>query len=351
MQEEELLQFEIVDIVEENHLAKTYQLKLLNKAALHFKPGQFLTFIIYINKQEYRRSYSILTLPDEPLKVTIKKVDNGIISRHILANWKKGETVYSLSPAGRFFVEPQKQVSRDIFCFAAGSGIVPIYPQLRVLLKEEPQSIIHLVYSNHTENDSLFLKDLEYMGETLPHFNLIKLFSEPEEQLKNRGRLSNISAEILINKKLIFKKKDAVFLLCGPFSFMRMLGFTIGLMGFEKSNIRRENFAPEIMRSGNVARHYYPDTEVTILTGKGTIVIPVKSGENVLDATLKAGYTLPYSCKGGACGNCAAKCLSGSIYMSINEVLSDTDLLEGWVLTCTGYPQRENTVLDFRDSV
>lgn len=49
----------------------------------------------------------------------------------------------------------------------------------------------------------------------------------------------------------------------------------------------------------------------------------------------------------GVCGNCAAICKSGKVYMGLNEVLTSNDLQQGWVLTCTGYPETENTVIRF----
>lgn len=37
----------------------------------------------------------------------------------------------------------------------------------------------------------------------------------------------------------------------------------------------------------------------------------VESGENVLDAALRQGLSLPYSCRGGSCGSCKGKLVSG----------------------------------------
>ena len=41
----------------------------------------------------------------------------------------------------------------------------------------------------------------------------------------------------------------------------------------------------------------------------------------------------------------AAKCVSGKVEMSVNDVLLDADLAEGWVLTCTGHPVSSDVVL------
>jgi ring-1,2-phenylacetyl-CoA epoxidase subunit PaaE len=347
MDKERLLHFRIASVKQETPAAKTYQLELLDSKTLIYKPGQFLTFIIKTEKQEIRRSYSILTLPGEPIKITVKKVDNGFVSRYILQHWKKDEIITSLPPAGRFNFDPLSDKKRDIFCFAAGSGIVPVLPQIRMMLQKEPQSIIHLIYSNNNESDTLFLEEIEALAKNSPQLNLINLFSDPIYRKKEQGRLSNISSEALINRLQQFEKEDAVFLLCGPFSYMRMLNFTIKLMHFKKENIRKENYLPEVMSSDRVMHKVFPETAVAIKIYGKEETVTVASGENILDAALKSGLNLPYSCKGGVCGNCAAKCISGKIHMSINEVLTDADLSEGWVLTCTGYPETINTAIDF----
>lgn len=344
---QQVLHFRIASVKQETPAAKTYELQLLNSPPLTYKPGQFLTFIIKTEKQEIRRSYSILTLPGEPIKITVKKVDNGSISRYILQHWKVNEIITSLPPAGRFNFEPVSDKKRDIFCFAAGSGIVPILPQIRMMLQKEPQSIIHLIYSNHNESDTLFLEEIEALAQSEPQLNLIHFFSDPVYRKKEQGRLSNITTETLINRLQQYKKEDAVFLLCGPFSYMRMVNFTIGLMHFNKENIRKENFLPEVMSSDRVIHQIFPDTIVEIEFYGKKEMVKVPSGENILDAALKSGLNLPYSCKGGVCGNCAAKCTGGQIYMSINEVLTDADIKEGWVLTCTGYPETKNTSIIF----
>ena len=345
-----LLHFSIVAIKQENPSARTYELKLLNDGKLQFKAGQFLTFLINTENHDIRRSYSILSLPGEPIKITVKKVENGAISRFILQTWKIGDIVYSLPPAGRFTVEPWKTYKRDIFCFAAGSGIIPILPQIKYLLNAEPQSIIHLIYSNKDEDNSLFLEEIETLDQRYDNLQLLNFFSDPGNRVKERGRLSNLNVEPLIEKLLQFKKEDALFLICGPFAYMRMLNFVLMLMHFPKENIRRENFLPEIMRAGQAVHKLFPERQIILtLTGQ-TSKVEVRPGEDILSAAQRQGLNPPYSCKGGICGNCAAKCKSGKVYMSINEVLTEADLQQGWVLTCTGFPETENVMIDFRDS-
>ena len=346
-QDDNLLKLRITSVKQETAVAKTYTFERPDGKTTEFLPGQFLTFIINTGKHDLRRSYSILSLPGEPLQVTVKKVTNGVVSRYILQHWHEGDLITSLAPSGRFRIQPQHLVKRDIFCFAAGSGIIPVIPLIRHLLDHEPQSIIHLVYSNHNETDTLFRKELDRLSEEYPLLTIHYFFSEPVQTLYPRRRLSNLTTEMLVSRLITFRKKHAAFLISGPFSYMRMLMFTLGLMGFKKENIRKESFIAETKHSGKIVTPTFDDTAVTIKLFDVTHNIIVKSGESILAAALRQGLKPPYSCDGGVCGSCVATCTSGKVFMSINEVLLDSEINEGLVLTCTGYPAADGTCLVF----
>jgi CDP-4-dehydro-6-deoxyglucose reductase len=58
-------------------------------------------------------------------------------------------------------------------------------------------------------------------------------------------------------------------------------------------------------------------------------------GEILLDAALRAGVVLAYSCRTGRCGTCKGKVQSGSSIATHDELgLSEAEQAEGWVLTC-----------------
>ncbi|MCB2406833.1 2Fe-2S iron-sulfur cluster binding domain-containing protein [Hymenobacter sp. BT178] len=64
----------------------------------------------------------------------------------------------------------------------------------------------------------------------------------------------------------------------------------------------------------------------------------VQYPQTILQAAKARGLVLPYSCEAGQCGNCAARCTAGTVWMATNEVLTDRETARGLVLTCTGYP-------------
>ena len=58
---------------------------------------------------------------------------------------------------------------------------------------------------------------------------------------------------------------------------------------------------------------------------------------------------MPYSCQGGVCSSCIAKIKSGSATMIQNNILTDSEVEEGLVLTCQAIPETKEITVDFDD--
>jgi ring-1,2-phenylacetyl-CoA epoxidase subunit PaaE len=69
--------------------------------------------------------------------------------------------------------------------------------------------------------------------------------------------------------------------------------------------------------------------------------------ESVLDAGLRAGIDMRYSCKGGVCSTCRCKVLDGKVDMDVNYALEDYEIARGFVLSCQSFPASEKLVVDF----
>jgi len=70
-------------------------------------------------------------------------------------------------------------------------------------------------------------------------------------------------------------------------------------------------------------------------------------GEPILDAALKQGVDLPFSCKGGVCSTCRAKLIEGEVEMEHNYSLEPDELEKGFILTCQSHPRTEKVIIDF----
>jgi len=60
--------------------------------------------------------------------------------------------------------------------------------------------------------------------------------------------------------------------------------------------------------------------------------------ETLLEAAERNGFVWPYSCRGGACANCAVAVLEGELSMPASHVLPDEMLDRGIRLSCVGSP-------------
>ncbi|MGY6553789.1 MAG: CDP-6-deoxy-delta-3,4-glucoseen reductase [Wenzhouxiangella sp.] len=66
-----------------------------------------------------------------------------------------------------------------------------------------------------------------------------------------------------------------------------------------------------------------------------------RPGETVLNAALRHGVVLPYSCKNGTCASCKCRLLEGKVEYPYNppSALGFEDLYGGWTLSCQAVPE------------
>jgi ring-1,2-phenylacetyl-CoA epoxidase subunit PaaE len=86
---------------------------------------------------------------------------------------------------------------------------------------------------------------------------------------------------------------------------------------------------------------------VATLDGRATTVQVPRTGERVLDAVLAVRADAPYACKGGVCGTCRARIVSGEVSMARNYALDPDEVGAGFVLACQSVPVSDEVELDF----
>lgn len=337
---------QIIRIIPETKDAKTFVLQPLENWQPIYKAGQFLTFIFTTATGEKRRSYSISSAPalNEPLSITIKKEVNGEFSRQLLTYYKEEDILYTTGITGFFCLPENLDEVEQLFFLAAGSGITPCFSLIKTLLATTNKHVV-LIYSNRSESDTIFYRQFQSLQEKYnDQFQIHFLFSNQYNIFYSR--LSNTLLQVLLEKFLKVEKQKALFYLCGTPLYMQMIIITLLTQGISINNIKKESF--------DTVPHFYqpvpPDTSahtVTIHINGQTHRLMVKYPQTILAAAKANGIQLPYSCETGRCGSCAATCISGKVWMAYNEVLMDSEIQKGMVLTCQGFPVEGDAEVQF----
>ena len=336
----ETLPLRVTAIAAETPDAKTFFLHSPDGSPVPYRAGQFLTFLFDFGGHEVRRSYSMSSAPgvDADLAVTVKRVENGEISRYLLDRVGVGDVLRSLPPSGRFVLDGE--INGDLVLIGAGSGITPLFSMLKTVLATQPTRRVLLIYASRDARSAIFYeKILAFSRQHPDRFTLLAPFSAEGQRLNN-ARLEN-----LLLRHLRGPRTETRAYLCGPADFMRLARITLLFMGFHADQIRQEHFVVETPPAPPVPTLSTP-SRVTIWFRGKTHHVAVPAGQYLLTAALEAGISLPYSCRGGRCATCAARCTHGRVAMRINDVLTARDLADGWVLTCTGYAESEEVKLE-----
>ena len=67
----------------------------------------------------------------------------------------------------------------------------------------------------------------------------------------------------------------------------------------------------------------------------------------ILDAVLAKDLDPPYSCQGGVCSSCIARVTEGKATMIKNQILTDSEVAEGLILTCQALAESDVISIDY----
>jgi ring-1,2-phenylacetyl-CoA epoxidase subunit PaaE len=322
------------------------------RAAYRYVPGQYLTLRVTIDGEELRRSYSICAgLDDGELRVAIKRVPGGAFSTWANEALREGDALSVMTPDGRFGVAIEPDAARTLVAFAAGSGITPVLSILKTVLVREPASRFMLFYGNRSTDSILFrgvLEDLKdrYMSR-LSVFHVLS--REQQDVAILNGHLDAAKVGVLMRAMVSPEAVDHAFV-CGPQPMIEGLEKALADFSLPRARIHVERFTPGVGGRPHVVPvppAAPPKAVVTVICEGVRTDIPVAEGEAIIDAAIRAGRNLPFSCKGGMCCTCRAKLLEGRVEMTVNYSLEPWETEAGYVLTCQSHPLTERVVVDY----
>ncbi len=321
-----------------------------------FSHGQYLTLRTRHGDEDVRRSYSICSgASDGELRVAIKRVGGGRFSTWAHDALVPGAVIDVAPPEGRFGLPLAAENAHHYLGIAAGSGITPLLSIVKTTLAVEPRSRFTLVYGNRASSTVMFREELQDLKDRyLDRLVLLFVMSREAQDVELfSGRIDRAKCDALLEGWIDPTTIDAAFV-CGPEEMTRAATESLVAHGLASDRIKTELFlaAP---RSGAafVPRESDGDGALceayAILDGQHRSFTIEKGKETVLDAGLRQGLDLPYSCKGGVCSTCRVKLVEGEVDMDVRYALEDYEVERGFVLMCQSYPVTDRIGINVDD--
>lgn len=311
-----------------------------------YKAGQYLTIAAEINGKEVRRSYSLCSAPhSKQWSVGIKKVEGGLFSVFANEQLKEGSVLKVMPPQGHFLLTPNQNNQNHYGAFAAGSGITPIMGMLETVLEKEPSSSFTLVFGNQNQLETIFLKRLKTLeAEFQERLNVHYFYSRESVEECFFGRIEKSMVNFLTKNKFDVTTFHS-FYLCGPEAMIFETKDTLQEKGVAEDAIHFELFSSTA--EGSLTEAHDGQTKITVTVDDVTETFMMPQNKNVLDAVLEKDLDAPYSCQGGICSSCLARVTEGKVEMKKNQILTDSEVAEGLILTCQAHPTTPILVIDY----
>lgn len=333
------VQLTVAEVIEESHDARSLVFAVAEGTRLDYRPGQFLTLRVPGgNGASVARCYSLASSPhtDPAPKVTIKRVDGGYGSNWLCDNVVAGQMIEALPPSGVF---TPADLDRDLLLWAGGSGITPVMSILKSALAVGGGRIT-LVYANRDERSVIFAAELRDLAARHPDRLTVVHWLESVQGLPRQDQLTALARRLAGDEAY----------LCGPAPFMAAVQTALGEAGMARDAVHTEVFRSLTGDPFTAPVTAEPDADAVDLS------VALDGDEHrlrwprtatLVDAMLTAGLDVPYSCREGQCGSCAATLVDGRVDMPATDILEPEDVAEGTILGCQATPASDEVRIEF----
>lgn len=293
--------------------------KLLPKA----KPGQHLQlFYQDLQGRPLSRAYSLVSDCQQRryYMLAIKIERNGRLSPLLAAQLQQGQLLDCSYPRGHFGPAPTLYSGmscvfkylggvnpQSLMLVAGGIGITPLLPMVMAALRQRRP--VTLVYQARTITDLLQHRKLKRLAK-YTQLNYLPILSQPDHHWQG------LSGRITATQLALLGGLKAEYLLCASATMVLALEQDLADLGCLQ--VRHELFS---------AAHSQQSYPITLGSAQANSL----GHASVLDALLASGVKVPYDCRGGSCGACALRLVSGDC----KQVLpSEFQVAENEVLSC-----------------
>lgn len=285
-----------------------------------FAAGQHLPIRITTAAGEtLLRTYSLSSAPsDGQLRISVKA--QGVVSRHLHEQVQVGDVLDVRPPLGSFTLNSDSK--RPLVLIGAGVGITPLLSMLREQVALGQGRRIHFFQGARTLADLPFQAELrELVQRAGGLLKIHRALSTPEadalpgRDYEQQGRIE------LAQIKAALPFDDYDFYLCGPAAFTQAIYDGLRDLNVADTRIHAEAFGPSTLKrrtDGQAATFVQPPAA----TEPVPVYFSASSKEarwtpdsgSLLELAESRGLTPEFSCRGGSCGTCKTRLLSGQVH-------------------------------------
>lgn len=260
------------------------------------RAGQHVAIGVDVQGVRYWRSYSLTSDPGRPdgcISITVKTVDGGKVSTHLVHGSRVGEIVRLGPPEGDFQL-PETPSGAPLLLITAGSGITPVIAMLRELEREDAiRDVVH-VHSERTPEAVIFGESLRGLAGRNPGVTLHERFTATAPRF--------VPAEF---DQLCPDWRERDTYACGPLGLLDAVEeHFAGAGALEQLHLERFQLA---------TLSADPDDGGLVSMAGSEIVFEAPAGTPLLVAGEEAGLPLESGCRMGICHRCVCTLVSGQV--------------------------------------
>jgi ferredoxin-NADP reductase len=199
------------EIFVETPETKTFRLDL--EQPIEFLPGQYVNIRFdFPDKGRVQRAYSIDSSPvhSDFIDLTIRKFEDGTVSKHMCDAVQPGDKIETRGPFGRFVWTPD--MGGPLYLIAAGSGIVPLMCMIRYCDDLSIHDIpIRLLYSSKSWEYIIHRDQLFEIEARMPNLEVVHTLTRAPDDPRVRYH-RRIDKEMIAENLM----EGALCYVCGP---------------------------------------------------------------------------------------------------------------------------------------
>ena len=259
--------------------------------------GQHHPVTVEIAGRHYERTYSLMQVDADHLCLTVKKVDQGLVSSWLVDQSQTGDILRLGQPYG----EMQQQVQTPkLLLLAAGSGITPMLSLIEAFCQSRQLKAIfvQLMYWVKTHEDAAYAEYLKEVAENFTNFTYQIFYTQEHDQRLNPSHIDQLKS---LNETTVYA--------CGPSGFAA----TAETLFKHVASIQTEAFSLSQFDTDATDTGFI---NVTLTQSNKTLAIP--KGQSILSSLEHQGIKPKHGCRMGICNKCACTKAQGSTKNLLN---------------------------------